>query len=197
MTESADPFPAPLTDAETERLRAFLDSAAVPEESLDFLGAHGFLTALAVAPRQPDPARWLPELFGGEPRYADRDEATRIPALLQRLSRSVALDLYHGQPPRLPCPLELGPDPDQAPLADWCSGFMEGVFLDDSAWFAADEERVAELTLPMMMASGLFDEDRDLERLRRDPRRSRSMVRDIPDLLVDLYLLLHAPAPNP
>ncbi len=194
-SRAAEHLPQPLTPAERAELEEFLDSDAVPEESLDAVGAHGFLTALAIAPNHIDPERWLPELFSGIPTY-EGEEGTRIPYMLEQLRREISLTLYRGIVPPLPCPLSLEPDPDSAPLARWCSGFMEGVFLDEQSWFAPDEERMAELTLPLMVASGLFDEDPELERLRRDRRHCRQLVREIPELLVDLYLLFHSSIPG-
>ena len=47
--------------------------------------------------------------------------------------------------------------------------------------------------LPIMIASDLFDEDKEMAAMRKDKKLSEEMARQIPDLLIDLYLLFHAP----
>ena len=72
---SETPLPHPLLeDAELERLDIFLDSERVDADALDLIAAHGFLLALAVAPREVESATWIPELFHGEPEFTNPAE---------------------------------------------------------------------------------------------------------------------------
>ena len=76
---------------------------------------------------------------------------------------------------------------------------MEGVFLDESAWFQGDEESAAALLLPFMALSGLFDDEPDMAELIADPLQAERLVRQLPDLVLDLYLHYRVPpeAPKP
>ncbi|WP_286786636.1 UPF0149 family protein, partial [Pseudomonas sp. UBA3153] len=97
----------------------------------------------------------------------------------------------------LPCELDLGETPDDSDLRGWCIGFMEGVFLRESVWFEDAEDEVSELLLPIMVGSGLFDEQPDFAEIAADPDLADSMVEQIPELLTALYLLCQAPEEKP
>ncbi|TFH88636.1 YecA family protein [Billgrantia azerbaijanica] len=198
---SDTPLPQPLLDDdELERLDDFLDSEQVDPDALDLIAAHGFLVALAVAPREVTPAVWVAELFHGEPRFTDAAERGEILALLERL-RANAIDvLEQGGLPELPFESSLdGLPPEETPIGDWCAGFMEGVFLDETAWFDGDEEAAATLLLPFMALSGLFDDEPDMAELAADGARLESLVGQLPELVLDLYLHFRVPpeAPKP
>jgi yecA family protein len=130
-----------LDDEALERLDDFLDSERVDADALDLIGAHGFLVALAVAPCDADPATWVAELFHGEPTFNDEGERETILGLLDELRRNAIAALEQGQLPELPISLSLdGLQAEETPVGDWCAGFMEGVFLEEAAWFEEDEE---------------------------------------------------------
>ncbi|MFD2190906.1 YecA family protein [Pistricoccus aurantiacus] len=187
-----------LMDADFERLDDFFESDRAPSDALDTIGAHGFLVALAVAPTALSAAHWIGELFQGEPAFADEQERDEILALLETLKVNAAQALELGQLPELPFELTLdGLAPEETPIGDWCAGFMEGVFLDEAAWFAEDEENVATLLLPFMALSGLFDEEPDMQDFIADAQRLEALVSQLPDLVLDLYLHYRVPPEKP
>ncbi len=192
------PASQPLTEAEIEELDAFLFSERVPEDALDFLGLHGFLTALAVAPQPVPTAEWLSQVFDGEPDYASADERQRIEGLILKELHAIGQELYNEEELGLPCELTLEPEDDEeeAALTVWCQGFMEAVFLRESEWFARDEQRIAELLLPMMVISGLFD-DPELSAMRDDDKLSEQLCEEVPEVVTDLYLFYRAPEEKP
>ena len=57
---------------------------------------------------------------------------------------------------------------------------------------ARDEDLVAELTLPMVVISGLV-EDPELDHMRRQPKLMMQLARQIPEILTEIYLFFHAP----
>ncbi|MDO6562022.1 YecA family protein [Amphritea sp. 1_MG-2023] len=186
----------PLTDEELDELEAFLFSEAVSEDALDLIGTHGYFCALNISPVKIAEKQWLQELFDGIPEYRTETEKSRIEGLLRRLYFSIGSDLYNDQDMLIPCDLTLEADDDeeQSALTTWAQAFMEGVFLKEDEWFNHQaEEEVAELMLPIMIASELFD-DEEFVKMRADQPLCDEMCRTIPDLLVDLYLLFHAPA---
>ncbi len=169
-----------LTEAEIAELEHFFDQEA-GEDCLTFSGAHGFITALSVGPQPLASSVWLPQLLGDE-----GDIPARIAHLIQHWQQSVAAHCYHDDGLSLPCPL----DPNDDDLIDWCSGFMEAVFLDEDRWHAKEEDLIAELTLPMLVFSGLVD-DVELQALQNNRKISRQMAERIPDLVAELYLHFH------
>lgn len=186
----------PLTDAELDQLEAFIFSAAVSEDSLDLIGIHALLCALNISPQDTPTQEWLALIFDGEPDWSSDAEAKQIKALLVRWKDALRADLENDHPLELPCELTFADDPQEPALEIWAQGFMEGVFLHEDAWFAegsAEETTIAELMLPIMMASSLF-EDKELSQIRANPALAEQMAEEIPENLTDLYLLFHAPA---
>ncbi|MCK9236610.1 MAG: UPF0149 family protein, partial [Thiopseudomonas sp.] len=60
------------------RLRAFLDSDELYEEALDYVAAHGYLTALAICPETVLENEWMTELFAEPPVYKDQAQQDDI-----------------------------------------------------------------------------------------------------------------------
>lgn len=181
----------PLNEDEVDLLESFLFSDAVSEEALDYPSLHGLLTAVAICPQQIPDAEWLESLFDGQPQYANAERQAQIEGLLQREYLGICEELDHEEPPELPCDLSLDED---SLLTVWCQGFMEGVFMREEAWFGEQEEEVAELLLPIMIASELFEDDPELQKMRKDQSLIQGLCEEIPDLLTDLYLLFRVPA---
>ncbi|GHE20774.1 YecA family protein [Halomonas urumqiensis] len=200
-TPPARPQPEPLLDDEDlDLLDDFLDSERVGEDALDLISAHGYLVALAVAPRDVEPAAWIAELFQGEPVFSDDAEREQILGLLEQLRRNAIAALEQGLLPELPFELTLDSmAPEETPIGDWCAGFMEGVFLDEAAWFEEDEEATATLLLPFMALSGLFDDEPDMAEFTANTSRLDTLVGQLPELVLDLYLHYRVPpeAPKP
>lgn len=183
-----------LDDLDLARLDDFLASDRVDADALDLIGAHGFLVALAVAPREVEAATWIAELFHGEPAFADDTERQTILGLLEHLRHNAIAALEQGLLPELPFDLTLeGLPTEETPVGDWCAGFMEGVFLDESAWFAENEEAAATLLLPFMALSGLFDDEPDMAEFAADASRLEGLVAQLPELVLDIYLHYRVP----
>lgn len=172
-----------LPESTLRRLEAFLDSDE-NEHGLDFQGTHGFLCAVTVGPAR-EAAQWLDALFEG----CAPDALT---ADLMAWQKSLHATLYHEKTLELPCPLQVASGKDGNELTDWCTGFMEGIFSDEVAWYSRDENLVAELTLPMVVISGLV-EDPELDHMRRQPKLMMQLARQIPEILTEIYLFFHAP----
>lgn len=189
-----------LDDDELDRLDDFLDSERVDADALDIISAHGFLVALAVAPRDIPSATWIGELFHGEPDFSGDAERDDILGLLERLKHNAIEALEHGYLPELPFELELQESaPEESPIGDWCAGFMEGVFLDEDTWFQGAEESTATLLLPFMALSGLFDDEPDMAEFAGGPVQAQRLIQQLPELVLDLYLHFRVPpeAPKP
>ncbi|KAB0550277.1 YecA family protein [Pseudomonas argentinensis] len=179
------------------RLQAFLDADDLHEEALDYVAAHGYLTALSICPEKVEPREWIDALFSEPPHYRSDEERDDIEATLIQLQAHIARQLASDDEPEVPCELDLGDEPDDSDLRGWCIGFMEGVFLRESVWFDDAEDEVSELLLPIMVGSGLFDEQPEFAEIARDRDLVDSMVEQIPELLTALFLLCNAPDEKP
>lgn len=179
------------------RLQAFLDADDLHEEALDYVAAHGYLTALCICPVDVPEREWIDALFAEPPHYRDSAEREDIENALVTLKAHIARQLASDEDMQLPCDLDLGDDPDDSDLRGWCIGFMEGVFLREAVWFEGSEDEVSELLLPIMVGSGLFEEQQEFAEIARDEDLVASMVEQIPELLTALYLLCNAPDEKP
>lgn len=180
-----------------KRLRAFLDSEELYEEALDYIAAHGYLTALSICPETVPEEEWISELFAEPPVYADQAQKDDIESALRQMKAGIERQLASDEDFMLPCELDLGDEPDESELRGWCIGFMEGVFLREDVWFASGEDEVSELLLPIMVVSGLFEEQPDFAEIAQDYDLLDSMAEQIPDVLTALFLLCQAPEEKP
>ena len=179
------------------RLQVFRDADELHDEALDYVASHGYLTALSICAESVPEREWIDALFSEPPQYVDESQRAEIEATLVQLQAHIARQLASDEEFELPCDLDLGDDPDDSELRGWCIGFMEGVFLRESAWFENDEEEVSEMLLPIMVGSGLFDEQPEFADIAADANLMDDMIVQIPEALTALYLLLHAPDEKP
>lgn len=179
------------------RLQAFLDADDLHEEALDYVAAHGYLTALAICPEEVPDREWIDALFAEPPHYRSDEERAEIESTLVQLKAHITRMLASDEELELPCEPYLGDEPDDSDIRGWCIGFMEGVFLREAIWFEQAEEEVSELLLPIMVGSGLFDEQPEFDEIARDRQLVDDMVAQIPELLTNLFLLCQAPEEKP
>ncbi|AYC32238.1 YecA family protein [Pseudomonas cavernae] len=179
------------------RLQAFLDADELHEEALDYVAAHGYLTALSICPEQVPEREWIDALFAEPPHYRDDAERVETEATLIQLKAHITRLLGADDDLELPCELDLGDEPDDSDIRGWCIGFMEGVFLREAVWFEDAEDEVSELLLPIMVGSGLFDEQPEFSDIARDRHLMDEMIAQIPELLTALFLLCNAPEEKP
>ncbi len=179
------------------RLQVFLDADELHEEALDYVAAHGYLTALSITSEVVPDREWIDALFAEEPKYSSDAQRVEIEATLVALKAHMSRQLASDEEFELPCDLDLGEDPDDSDLRGWCIGFMEGVFLREEAWFENAEEEVSEMLLPIMVGSGLFDEQPEFADIASNANLQDDMIVQIPEALSALFLLLHAPDEKP
>jgi uncharacterized protein len=185
-----------ITDAELDRLENFIFSDTVSEESLDLIGIHGFLCALIISPSATQEDQWMDILFDGEPQWQSEQQQQDIKSILRNWLARIRNEMENDSELEMPCELSLVVE-DNDEVADvetWAQAFMEGVFLKEDAWYgnASQEQKVTELMLPIMVISDLFDA-KEFQEIRRNPDVCEEMANQIPDILVDLYLLLQTP----
>jgi uncharacterized protein len=87
--------PAPLADADIERLESLLDALPEPLQPLDVCALDGYLCGVLLQPQRPPPARWLPLVTDIEGRAAPASASVQeLQALVLRrhaeLDRAIA-----------------------------------------------------------------------------------------------------------
>ncbi|WP_404361915.1 YecA family protein [Marinobacter sp.] len=178
-----------LSNSEIESLEDILFADPWGEDALDFFGLHGAVCASVVGPVDLTPDI-LFRLATGQNEVPASGVPSAFTSLVEKLQRDLAHHLDMGQALELPEP-EDG-DPMNA-LENWSAGFVETFLENEEAWLEeADEAETADLLVPMLTLSGLFD-DEDFQKVRDSEKLSQQMAEAIPDSLTDLYLLFHAP----
>lgn len=178
-----------LTNADIEALEDILFAEPWGDDALDFFGLHGVVCASVVGPVELS-VEDIFRLATGTENVPDNG----VPGTFKRCVGELAQVMVHaldmGQSLELPEP-EDG-DPMNA-LENWCAGFVDTFLEYEEEWLEeASEEEIADLLVPMLTLSGLF-EDEDFEKARKSEKLSQQMADAIPDALTDLYLQFHAP----
>jgi len=186
-----------ITDTELDSLENFIFSEVVSEESLDLIGIHGFLCALIISPNSTNESEWLDILFDGQPNWESQQQKSDITDILRNWHASIRCDMENDRELEMPCDLTLVVEEadEVADIETWAQAFMEGVFLNEEAWYqgsSAQEQKVTELMLPIMVVSDLFDA-KEFQEIRRNPDVCEEMANEIPDILIDLYLIFQTP----
>ncbi|UTO06068.1 YecA family protein [Moraxella sp. FZLJ2107] len=167
-----------------QELFAYLESPA-NEMGLDPIAAHGFLTATVVGKPLPN---WLSAFFEG----ADAAVPSEVKTALQAWRQELIDTLKAEQPIELPFDAseEAEDFSEDGDLAAWAIGFVDAMYSDENVdWFDDEntEQDVADLTLPMVVLSGI---DEELDEIRSDEMLA-DMANALEDNITELFLLFH------
>lgn len=155
------------------------------EYGLDFAATHGFLCAIAVGPQFD---RWLNELFEGNQKSVPTAIIEQINIWLDQIRQNLVNE--EG----IEFPFEIEEADTESSLGDWSVGFVDAMFLNEDAWFTPEhEEQLVDLTLPIMVFSGIDEEDPQMESFRRNGQLMDELAEEIPENLNELYLMYHTP----
>lgn len=178
-----------LSNSDIEALEDILFAEPWGEDALDFFGFHGAVCASVVGPAKLS-VETVFRLVTGTDEIPDGGIPEIFRQCVMQLAGDMARALDMGQALELPEPED--DDPMNA-LENWCAGFVDTFLEYEDEWLdAVSEEDTADLMVPMLTLSGLFD-DEDFQNVRNSEQLSRQMADAIPDSLTDLYLLFHAP----
>lgn len=175
-----------------DELLDFLDNSEQPYV-LDSVAAHGFLTATVIGRPLPN---WIDALFEGHAKEVPENVTDGI----NRWRASIMDELKNETPIELPFGEDAGDEEvavdfsDESDIVAWSIGFVDAMYGDEAAdWFEdeATAEDVAVLTLPMIVLSGIDDEDPELAQMRADQDKLAQMANSIEGNLTELFLLFH------
>lgn len=155
------------------------------EFGLDFAATHGFLCAVAVGPEL---KTWLSLLFDENEKKVPAQVIEQVKQWLTDIRQTLANEEL------IEFPFEIEEADVDSSLGDWSVGFVDAMFLNEEAWFTDEiEDTLVELTLPIMVFSGIDEEDPQMESFRRNGQLMDDLAQEIPENLTDIYLLYHAP----
>lgn len=160
-------------------LQQYFESELIDDEAMYFVEMHGYLTSLNIQPGELSQTQILAEIF------ADKVPTEDISTAIVELQNNIEQNLLNGDFPDV-----VSADEEEDSLTLWAAGFMQGVFQQEEFWFNKHPEEVAELTLPILSCSELLDEEAEAA---LDDEILDDMADKIPDCVIDLYLLFHAP----
>lgn len=167
-----------------ETLEDFLDGDS-NEYGLSFAATHGYLCAIAVGPQY---TAWLKELFDNQLHKVPEPIQKQIQLWLEHIRQTLDNEEH------IDLPFEIEEADVDSSLGDWSVGFVDALFLNEDAWFNDEtEEALIELTLPMMVFSGIDEEDPQMESFRRNGQLMDELAEEIPENLTQIYLLYHSP----
>ncbi|WLD59326.1 YecA family protein [Salinispirillum sp. LH 10-3-1] len=173
-----------------EKMTDTLDELA-GEDTLDGMCVHGALTAWAISGGTKLPADFAAHVFGDDLADVPKDELTQLEAQWQEMLDLIHAALYDDTDLELPFDITL--DWEDSEQQAWAVGFMEIVFAHENAFAEADEDEFAELLLPIQVASGLFMEEDIFADVYKDDDLLISFLNQVPEVLVDMYLLFNSP----
>ena len=178
-----------LSEQDIEKLEDLLFSEALEEEALDYFGLHGLVSAAIFGPISINIDTIQNIVFGNQPTPFSQDQLSHFNNCVETISQQLLEELNLGEEISLPFFEE--ETHYEACLESWCIGFMEGFFFHEKSWFGKGEDVAAELLLPIMALSGLFDSNEFQEIIKNDALMSQ-FEEIIPEQLVDIFLFYHS-----
>lgn len=183
-----------LDEDELELLGQMLEDEVERQESFDFFEAHGLLTALKTGPIELEWTQIYSIIFPEPPSF-NNEQLERVQRLLRKLSYEIQAWLDYGEDFPIPCDLTLQVEDDDdegAAIEAWAAGFMAGVLQNEEEWYRKDEEKMAEWLFPVMYASGLFADEKEMADIDEDEELSNQMCVNIPPAIIEMFLHFHA-----
>lgn len=179
----------PLSEEELDELENFLMSDVTPEDCMDISMLDGFLTALAIGPTTILPSQWLPVVWGGDVAWETPDQFQRITSLIFRYSNDLTLYLQDDPDEFEPLLYENDFEGKTVQVLDeWCSGFVQGMTLDEAAWQPfLDSEEGEELLYPIL----LYGTEVGWDELKQNPEVAERHA-EFAQSLGDAVLAIHA-----
>jgi uncharacterized protein len=185
--------PEPLTDAELDRLGAFLKSCkggrAMNVEQLD-----GFFAALIAGPEIVMPSEYYPEVFGGEMsdtyEFGSLDEANEILGLMMRHWNTIAGTLNKDE---VYVPLLLHDENGMFHGNDWAHGFMRGTLMRHDGWAElVDDDENGGCMVPIFMLHYEHGEDPEMRPEPISPEKREEVIVHMAAGLLQAYRYFRA-----
>jgi uncharacterized protein len=179
----------PLSDTSIDRIENLLFDEKFSDDTLDYFGLHGLVCASVVGPELLAPETVIETCIDGDLESVSEEELGHLRDCIQVIMHEIKTALDEGSAINLPYEEEDELYDDA--LASWCAGFVEGLLLNEDKWFEKDEEVSAELLLPYMAWSGLFDNE-DFAPILNNKKLMQQLETAVPEQLTDIFLFYHS-----
>ena len=157
-------------ERDAQRLQALLAEGPRRDQAMEIDALQGLCVALSMGPDAETSNRWLDVALGE--RDERSDAGPELTQLLGRFRISVEDALSEGTLAIHPRETRTG----RRDYTDWCRGFLDGVELSETDWFAAaDAEELTELLFPIEVLADALPAH---ERAAYGPNQWRSVVKD-------------------
>ncbi|WP_163834146.1 YecA/YgfB family protein [Spartinivicinus ruber] len=177
------------------QLEQLLDHPALAEDGLTYLECLGLLTANAIAPTIQEQA--ICQVVIGDSSLPTQFPLDELASLLNQLGQQIQRQLYLAEPPLLPFQFEEDEEQWLTIAEEWSIGFMTTVFEAEELWFNKDQQEISELLLPIMVLSGLFNDQPEFAEMREDAELVEDMFNQLAEVVTELYLVFQAPEEKP
>lgn len=180
--------------SELYRLMTQLMDEYAHEDALEAESVHGALSFLAMAGHLKCTDDFVHKAWGDDVAEVPQVAMTEWLSLCEQILNGLVGIFHDGLTPQLPFEPTL--DWEDSAQQAWCVGFMMTLFEGSEHLPKHDSEAWAEAILPIEVGSGLFADSPEFMPLYQDPELLSSLLEQIPEVLVDLFLLLHATSEN-
>jgi len=149
--------------ASTDQLRVFLAAPERPQDTFSYNELKGFLFAIACSPEMIPPSEWIPLIFANEEaNYRDEQESSYITqsimALFNRLNQEIIDEKVHLPASCQPLGGALNNFADNAPIAEWSRGFLQGHTYLEELWDEYITEELDEEVGSCLMVLSFFSD---------------------------------------
>lgn len=149
----------------------------------------GLATALAIAPQLILPTQWVPVVLAGDVPNSNQ-AASNVVGIISANIKATRLQ-FEDNKFLMPLSLDIESDTNQRNnLSLWCSGFMQGVYIDENNWFSDKADTIFNLLMPIYILSG---HEKYASRLgtNQGPIPDNTLSTLIPDLLDAVFKVFH------
>jgi uncharacterized protein len=191
----------PLSDKEFNELDQFLLSDLCPEDAMTMDVLHGYLTAIAIGPKEITLAEWLPNVWGGDddgdddgngnahgqPRFKNDKHSQRIIGLIVRFMNEIMVTLEVA--PKEFEPLFCEHEWEGKTLIEgeaWACGFWDGMALCGDQWEPIWTSNLEPLMRPLYLLGG-DDLDEEDEQYIDDPVKCHKLAIEIEANIPEIY----------
>ena len=178
-----------LSQKQIQILEEILFDEEQETELFDYFSLHGLVCACIVSPKEYSKSQIFSVIFEDISANLTPEQRANSEKILSTLIDTITHTLLQGE--QVPLPHADQEEHEEEAINHWCVGFIEGFLLDEALWFEDQAEIVAELLLPFMVLSELFD-DEDFQEIKQNEILIDQFYENLSDALTDLFLFYHS-----
>jgi len=168
-----------------QTLEDLLTLPELEEDALDYMGCLGALAAFVITPKEIDINTITEHVLDETIDELGDNQLAELKEALSLIEKDILAQFEGEEDIVLPW---MEDEDDEDALIAWAAGFVEVVFEHESLWLNPKfEEDATQLMMPIIAISGILEEE--TEDIMDNDELLNQWLEEIPDLLVDLFLL--------